>query len=60
MSPFGGLDVAVNGTWLAMKWALESADAAAIKALEDLILDWPFDFHLFDGVRGGSVGGDHE
>ena len=41
--------MAVNGTWLAMKWALESADAAAIKALEDLILDWPFDFHLFEG-----------
>ena len=43
-----GLDVVVNATWLAMKWALESGDRAAEAALSNLILDWPFDFILFD------------
>ena len=45
-----GLDVVVNATWLAMKWALESGDSAAEQALSNLILDWPFDFILFDGT----------
>ena len=44
-----GLDVVVNATWLAMKWALESKDSAAEEALSKLILDWPFDFILFEG-----------
>lgn len=44
-----GLDVVVNATWLAMKWALESEDKAAEAALSTLILDWPFDFILFEG-----------
>ena len=44
-----GLDVVVNATWLAMKWALESGDRAAEEALSNLILDWPFDFILFEG-----------
>ena len=32
-----------------MKWALESGDRAAEEALSKLILDWPFDFILFEG-----------
>ena len=44
-----GLDVVVNATWLAMKWALESGDTVAEAALANLILDWPFDFVLFEG-----------
>ena len=43
-----GLDVVVNATWLAMKWALESKDQVAEAALTNLILDWPFDFVLFE------------
>ena len=31
-----------------MKWALESGDSAAEEALSNLILDWPFDFILFE------------
>ena len=45
-----GLDVAVNATWLAMKWALDDGDGEAERALEELMLDWPFDFHLFEGT----------
>ena len=45
-----GLDVVVNATWLAMKWALESGDKAAEDALSNLILDWTFDFILFEGT----------
>ena len=41
------MDAAVNGTWLAYKWAIEDGDEAAKGALESLILNWPFDFHLF-------------
>ena len=33
-----GLDVAVNATWLAMKWALEDNNEAAEQALEKLML----------------------
>ena len=46
-----GLDVAVNATWLAMKWALDDGDENAEHALEKLMLDWPFDFHLFEGTE---------
>ena len=46
-----GLDVAVNATWLAMYWALEDKNKEAEKALEKLMLDWPFDFHLFEGTE---------
>lgn len=45
-----GLDVVVNATWLAMKWALDSGDKAAEEALSTLIQDWPFDFILFEGT----------
>ncbi len=44
-----GLDVAVNATWLAMKWALDDGDGQAVHALEKLMLDWLFEFHLFEG-----------
>ena len=46
-----GLDVAVNATWLAMKWALDEGNGQAEHALETLMLDWPFDFHLFEGTE---------
>ena len=46
-----GLDVVVNATWLAMKWALDSKDSDAEVALTALILDWPFDFILFEGME---------
>ena len=45
-----GFDVVVNATWLAMKWALDEGDKAAVAALTNLILDWPFDFILFEGT----------
>ena len=45
-----GLDVAVNATWLAMKWALDDGNKEAEDALEKLMLDWQFDFHLFEGT----------
>ena len=46
-----GLDVAVNATWLAMKWALDDGDGEAERALEEFMLDWPFGFHLFEGTE---------
>ena len=45
-----GMDVAVNGTWLAYKWAKEDENRAAQEALERLILNWPFDFYLFEAA----------
>ena len=50
-----GMDAAVNGTWLAYKWAIEDGDEAAKGALESLILNWPFDFHLFQSDEGESA-----
>ena len=50
-----GMDVAVNGTWLAYKWAIEDGDEAAKAALESLILNWPFDFHLFKSDAAESA-----
>ena len=32
-----------------VKWALDGNNAAAEQALENLMLDWPFDFHYFEG-----------
>ena len=55
-----GLDVVVNATWLAMKWALDSKDSDAEVALTALILDWPFDFILFEGEGTVVDGADHE
>ena len=46
-----GLDVAVNAAWLAMYWALDDGNKEAENALEKLMLDWPFDFHLFEGTE---------
>ena len=48
-----GLDVAVNATWLAMKWALDEGDEQAEQALEKLMLYWSFDFHFFEGTEEG-------
>ena len=45
-----GMDAAVNGTWLAYKWAIEDGNESAKDALERLILNWPFDFHYFNAV----------
>ena len=50
-----GMDAAVNGTWLAYKWAIEDGNAAAKAALESLILNWPFDFHLFQSDAADSA-----
>ena len=49
------MDAAVNGTWLAYKWAIEDGDEAAKAALESLILNWPFDFHLFQSDAAESA-----
>ena len=43
-----GMDCVVNGVWLALYWAIEDQDEEAIKALEHLILNWLFDFELFE------------
>ena len=45
-----GLDVVVNATWFAMKWAVEEKNEDAQEKLLKLILDWPFDFFLFEGT----------
>ena len=45
-----GLDVAVNATWLAMSWAVLEKNDDAQQQLRRLILDWPFDFFLFEGT----------
>ena len=44
-----GLDIAVNGTWLAMKWAVDEKNDVVKAQLVDLILNWPMDFFLFQG-----------
>ena len=46
-----GHDVAVNASWLAMKWALDDDNKEAEHAPEKLMLDWPFDFHLFEWAK---------
>ena len=51
-----GMDVAVNGTWLAYKWAKEDENRAAQEALERLILNWPFDFYLFEAAADSAAG----
>ena len=42
-----GGDVAVQGTWLAYYWAIQDGDVHAKEAIEQLVLNWPFDFYLF-------------
>ena len=44
-----GFDVAVNGTWLALKWAMDEGATETVAALQRLILGWPFDFIFFEG-----------
>ena len=46
-----GFDVAGNTTWLAMVWALEEKNSDAERDLGQLMLDWPFDFYLFEGTE---------
>ena len=48
-----GVDVAVNGTWLALSWALQEGNEDAVRKLKKLILDWPFDY-IFSAARGTS------
>ena len=48
------MDVAVNGTWLAYKWAKEDENHAAQEALERLIVNWPFDFYLFEAATDSA------
>lgn len=53
-----GMDCAVNGVWLALYWAMKDGDNEAKDAIERLILDWPFDFQVFepspDAVDGNA------
>ncbi len=51
-----GMDCAVNGTWLAYKWALDDRNEDAKEALEKPILNWPFDFKLFEDRLGDASG----
>ena len=44
-----GMDVVVNAVWLALFWAKEERNDAAVSALRRLILDWPMDFVLIAG-----------
>ena len=44
-----GIDVAVNGTWLALCWARQEGNEDAADKLKKLILDWPFAFIYFSG-----------
>ena len=48
------MGAAVDGTWLAYKWAIEGGNDAAKVALESLILNWPFDFYLFESADGDA------
>ena len=43
-----GMDRVVNGVWLALYWAMEDQDSAAVVSIEELVLNWPFDFTLFE------------
>ena len=37
----------MNGTWLAMAWAVEDGNKEALAKLEQLIRNWPFDFKQY-------------
>ena len=43
------MDVVVNAVWLAYFWAKQEGSSDAATALEELILDWPFDFIRIQG-----------
>ena len=47
-----GMDIVVNGTWLCYYWAKVDNDADAQQRLKNLILDWPFDFSLYEAGDG--------
>ena len=36
--------------WLAYMWAIDEGNEDALRALDKLVLDWPFDFHLVVGT----------
>ena len=44
-----GMDVVVNAVWLAYYWAKKEGCQQAMNKLENMILDWPFDFVLIKG-----------
>ena len=45
----------VNAVWLAYFWAKQEGNKEAAKALETLILDWPFDFILIEGSSNEEI-----
>ena len=52
-----GVDLMVNAVWLAYHWAKQDKAHQAVRALETLILDWPFDFFLIEAWhKVGSQG----
>ena len=52
-----GVDLMVNAVWLAYHWAKQDKAHQAVRALEALILDWPFDFFLIEAWhKVGSQG----
>ena len=50
-----GMDVVVNAVWLAYFWAKQEGASDAATALEELILDWPFDFIHIEGTSPEEV-----
>ena len=46
-----GMCIVVNAVWLAYFWAKQEGNIEAATAIEELILDWPFDFIH---IQGGS------
>ena len=50
-----GMDVVVNAVWLAYFWAKQEGSSDAATALEELILDWPFDFIHIQGSSTEEV-----
>ena len=50
-----GMDVVVNAVWLAYFWAKQEGSKDAATALEELILDWPFDFIRIQGSSTEEV-----
>ena len=50
-----GMDVVVNAVWLAYFWAKEERSIEAAKAIEELILDWPFDVIDIKGTSPDEI-----
>ena len=49
------MDVVVNAAWLALYWAKSEGSREAVTALEELILDWPFDFIHIKGATAEEI-----